>query len=63
MALKKVSIVIPTLNEERILPVLFNNLDQLSPAPFEIIFVDGPSKDETAYMIKKKGYKLSLIHI
>jgi rSAM/selenodomain-associated transferase 2 len=58
MALKKVSIVIPTLNEERILPILFNNLDQLNPVPFEIIFVDGPSKDETACMIKKKGYKL-----
>lgn len=58
MALKKVSIVIPTLNEEVILPVLFKNLDRLNPSPFEIIFVDGPSKDETSCMIKKKGYKL-----
>lgn len=58
MALKKVSIIIPTLNEEKILPELFGNLDQLNPLPFEIIFVDGPSKDETSCMIEKKGYNL-----
>ena len=58
MALNKVSIIIPTLNEEKILPELFDNLEQLNPKPFEIIFVDGPSKDETACMIEKKGYKL-----
>lgn len=40
------------------LPVLFRNLEQLNPLPFEIIFVDGPSKDETSCMIKKEGHKL-----
>jgi rSAM/selenodomain-associated transferase 2 len=58
MSLKKVSIIIPTLNEEKILPELFDNLDSLDPRPFEIIFVDGPSKDETSYMIEQKGYRL-----
>lgn len=58
MALPKVSIIIPTLNEEKILPDLFDNLEKLYPKPFEIIFVDGPSKDETACMIQKKGYNL-----
>lgn len=58
MASNKVSIVIPTLNEEKILSELFENLEQLDPKPFEIIFVDGPSKDETACMIERKGYKL-----
>lgn len=58
MALPKVSIIIPTLNEEKILPDLFDNLENLHPKPFEIIFVDGPSKDETACMIQKKGYDL-----
>ncbi len=58
MALKKVSIIIPTLNDEKILPELFSNLEQLVPLPFEIIFVDGSSKDETACMIEEKGYKL-----
>src|SRR5210317_2188108 len=58
MAWLKVSIVIPTLNEEEILPVLFKNLERLDPQPFEIIFVDGPSKDGTSCQIEKKGYKL-----
>jgi len=53
-----VSIIIPTLNEEKILPVLFKNLDQLDPKPMEIIFVDGPSKDESACLIEQAGYRL-----
>lgn len=53
-----VSVIIPTLNEEKILPVLFKNLEQLNPEPREIIFVDGPSKDETASLIKQAGYRL-----
>lgn len=57
MALKKVSVVIPTLNEEKILPTLFENLRSLQPAPHEIIFVDGPSKDETSNMILQNGYQ------
>lgn len=58
MALEKISIIIPTLNEESILPELFNNLESLDPKPSEIIFVDGPSKDETSCLIEKNGYKL-----
>ncbi len=58
MAQNKVSIVIPTLNEEKILPNLFSNLEELHPIPYEIIFVDGCSKDETACMIEKKGFHL-----
>ncbi len=58
MVFNKVSIIIPTLNEERILPVLFQNLEQLNPKPYEIIFVDASSKDETACMIRDKGYQL-----
>lgn len=58
MAIKRVSIIIPTLNEEKILPSLFSNLQALDPQPFEIIFVDGPSKDETSCMITDQGYNL-----
>jgi rSAM/selenodomain-associated transferase 2 len=58
MAWKKVSIVIPTFNEESILPVLFKNLQALNPSPHEIIFVDGPSKDNSACLIEKSGHKL-----
>ncbi len=53
----KVSIVIPTLNEQKILPKLFNNLLSLQPKPHEIIFVDGPSKDETSNMILEHGFQ------
>ncbi len=58
MTLGKVSIIIPTLNEEKVLPVLFHNLEQLDPKPYEIIFVDGSSKDESACMIRCEGYRL-----
>jgi rSAM/selenodomain-associated transferase 2 len=58
MALKHVSVIIPTLNEEKILPDLFKNLQALDPQPLEIIFVDGHSKDETSCMIMDRGYNL-----
>ena len=54
----KVSIIIPTLNEKKVLPQLFSNLDQLNPQPYEILFVDGPSKDDTELLIRKNVYKL-----
>ena len=38
MAQNNISIVIPTLNEEKILPDLFLNIEELRPEPFEIIF-------------------------
>lgn len=58
MTHQKVSIIIPTLNEENILPKLFENLHNLRPQPLEILFVDGPSKDETASMIAQSGFAL-----
>lgn len=58
MAWQNVSIIIPTLNEEKILPKLFRNLDSLNPKPLEVIFVDGPSKDGTSCVIEQHGYKL-----
>ena len=58
MAWQKVSIVIPTLNEEKILPDLFQNLKHLQPSPHQIIFVDGPSKDGTKFLIEKAGFHL-----
>ena len=58
MAWQKVSVVIPTLNEESVLPALFENLDQLDPKPHEVIFVDGPSKDNSASLISESGHRL-----
>ena len=42
------SIVIPVRNGERTLPACFAALDQLNPAPAEIIFVDNGSTDGTS---------------
>lgn len=48
-----VSIIIPILNEEKMLPLLFRQLRQLCPAPDEIIFVDGGSTDQTVLLIEQ----------
>lgn len=42
-----VSIIIPTLNEERTLPRTLRLLQRLCPEPLEIILVDGGSTDRT----------------
>jgi rSAM/selenodomain-associated transferase 2 len=55
---QSVSIIVPTLNEEKALPALLRNLEQLDPAPQEVLFVDGPSKDATASLIRQHGHKL-----
>jgi glycosyltransferase involved in cell wall biosynthesis len=41
------SIVIPTLNEEKYLPLLLSNLAEQSWTDFEVIHVDGGSTDQT----------------
>jgi len=46
------SIIIPTLNEEKYLPVLFDSLRGVC-APMEIIVVDGSSKDGTVQVVEK----------
>lgn len=56
--MKEVSIVIPTLNEEKSLPEIFENLKKLDPKPFEIIIADGVSKDRTPELVTQNGYKL-----
>ncbi|MFO0730166.1 MAG: glycosyltransferase [Nitrospiraceae bacterium] len=45
------SIVIPVRNGERTLPACFAALDQLNPAPAEIIFVDNGSTDRTPELL------------
>ncbi|MGE0577532.1 MAG: glycosyltransferase [Reyranella sp.] len=46
------SIVIPTLNEEKYLPVLLDSLMRVS-APMEIIVVDGASTDRTVQVVER----------
>ncbi|MEM6845682.1 MAG: glycosyltransferase [Bacteroidota bacterium] len=42
-----VSIIIPTLNEEKVLPGTLERLMQLEPPAYEIIIIDGYSQDRT----------------
>ncbi|SOD82378.1 TIGR04283 family arsenosugar biosynthesis glycosyltransferase [Spirosoma fluviale] len=50
----RISIIIPTVNEERALPRFFRQLRQLYPAPDEIIVVDGGSNDLTVSLIENE---------
>ena len=51
----KISIIIPTLNEEDVLARTLHNLALLNPAPQEILLVDGGSQDKTLDIAKKAG--------
>ncbi len=41
------SIIIPTLNEEKYLPLLLSDLNKQKEKNFEVIIVDGSSIDNT----------------
>lgn len=47
------SVIIPTLNEEKFLPNLLQSLTQQSEKDFEVIVVDGSSKDKTVVLAKQ----------
>ena len=53
-----VSFIIPTLNEEKALPQVFDMLSKLDTQPKEIIFVDGGSVDTTRDLVRNAGYTL-----
>lgn len=52
------SIIIPTLNEEKYLPRLLNNLQSQAIGEHEIIVSDGGSKDNTVQIAKQSGCKV-----
>lgn len=52
-ATTKVSIIIPILNEVDNLPLLFENLNFLSPLPQQVILVDGGSNDDSIVIVKE----------
>lgn len=54
----KISIIIPTLNEELLLPVLLESLNQQSFKDFEIIVADASSKDKTRQIAQEFGAKI-----
>lgn len=57
--MQKVSIIIPTYNEEACLGELIESLNKLDPKPYEIIIVDGGSTDGTLDIIQ--SYSLEVI--
>lgn len=54
------SIIIPTLNEEKYLPHLLRDLSMQTFTDFEVIVVDGKSKDKTVELAKKNIKRNSL---
>lgn len=54
------SIIIPTLNEEKYLPSLLQNLADQTNHDFEVIHVDGSSEDKTLKVAAKFASKISL---
>lgn len=57
------SVIIPTLNEEKYLPFLLLSLAQQSFQDFEVIVVDGNSDDQTVKVAKSFEKKVSNLHI
>ncbi|MDP1722219.1 MAG: glycosyltransferase [Candidatus Gottesmanbacteria bacterium] len=60
-----ISIIIPTLNEEKFLPHLLDSLMEQHDQDFEVIIVDGESGDKTvevAQLYIKKVPHLSIVH-
>lgn len=53
-----VSVVVPMLNEERALPKLVAALERLSPAPAEILAVDGGSGDASMAIARAAGWRV-----
>jgi len=57
--MSKISIVIPTLNEEKFLPNLLASLTKQTKKDFEVVVVDGSSKDKTVELAHSFGSQLS----
>ena len=54
----KISIVIPTLNEEKYLPKLFRCIENQTFKDYEVIVADADSKDNTIKIAKEFGAKV-----
>ena len=58
MAKSKFSVIIPTLNEEKLLPHLLQDLQNQDFTDFEVIVADAGSKDKTVQIAKRFGAKV-----
>ncbi len=57
------SIIIPTLNEEKFLPKLLESLTAQTDKHFEVIVVDGSSKDKTVAVAQSFASKLPKLQV
>lgn len=57
------SVIIPTLNEEKFLPLLLESLSEQGERNFEVIVVDGSSQDATVSIAKRFQKKLPSLQI
>jgi len=53
-----VTVLVPTLDEEKALPALVDTLAMLDPAPHEILLVDGGSSDATVSIARAAGWRV-----
>jgi len=56
----KISLIVPCLNEERILPLFLKSLTRQTYRDFEVIFMDGGSRDKTREIINAYRDRLSI---
>lgn len=63
VVLPELSVIVPTLNEQGNLPELLENLGQQRGIPFEVIVVDGGSRDATRALVASATsvYPLTLV--
>ncbi len=61
--MSKISIVIPTLNEEHFLPHLLTSLAKQTKKDFEVVVVDGSSSDKTVEVARSFGSKLPKLEV
>ena len=61
--IKKISLIIPTLNEEKYLPNLMRDLLKQTSLPLEVVIVDCGSTDETVRIVKslQRSSPLSIV--
>lgn len=57
------TIIIPTLNEEKYLPKLLDSLVAQTDRDFEVVVVDGGSRDKTVALAGKYGKKLQKLTV
>ena len=57
------SVVIPTLNEEKLLPLLLESLARQTDTNFEVVVVDGKSKDKTVEIAHSFEKRLPKLHV